>query len=200
MSVNIDIELSAFNQLDKLIERFPKESKLALSKSINRSLTHGRKLIAQEVASEFKIGSTKVKKVMVMKKATPSNTNGELIATGYRLRMGLFPKTQSIVTKRGIVKPPKVTIKKGMKKELPNNFFTFRSKVTGGIEVFERKNMGQYKYGYGFTLSIPQMISDIDGNKGAYPRIRASVEAQFNREFNHEIEWRLGDLIKTLNY
>ena len=43
------------------------------------------------------------------------------------------------------------------------------------------------------------MISDIDGEKGAYPRIRDKTEQQLNKEFNHEIEYRLGDLVRMLN-
>lgn len=200
MSVNIEIDVKDLAKLDILEKQFPKETNLAMVKSINRSLTHARKEIAKEVTQEFKIASTPVKKTMVLKKANYSNPSGEIVSTGLRLRMGLFPHTKSRVTKRGVVKPPQITIKKGMKKELPRNFFTFDSRVTGKNEVFKRDNKGRYGYGYGFTVSIPQMISDIDGEKGAYPRIRESTERQFNKEFNHEVEYRLGDLVNMLNY
>ena len=152
--VTYQVELDAPEKLKTLQKMFPKETTAALVKSINRALTTARKETAKEVTSEFQIASTPVKKIMTLKKASYSNQEGEIIASGWRLRMGQFRHTQSRVTKRGIVKPPKITIKKGNQKELPRNFFTFNSRATGKNEVFRRDNQGTYGYGYGFTLSI----------------------------------------------
>ena len=199
MAINLSIDTKDIDtKLNKCRIEYPKIANLAESAAINRTLTHARTLIDKEIRNIYNIKQKDVRASLTIKKSTPAFIVGELESRGVRLRLGRFNPTESKVTKRGVVKPPKVTVKKGMKKELPRNYFTFQSRATGKREVFKRENQGRYKYGYGFTISVPQMISDISGNAGVYPMIRNETEEWLQKRIEHELDYRLSKVVNNL--
>lgn len=197
-SNNFEIDYSdVIKKLKKIKEEYPKESKKAMSKSINLTLIHVRKDLGRKVKDEFNITASRVKSKIQKKNSTTNTLKGQLDSSDYRLRLGLFNPTASTMKikntkKSGRVvtyKPPKVKVRRGKKKQLPQGYFTAKSKVTGQLEVFQINPKSKYRLNYGFTLSVPQMILWKNQKDGVYAKNKDDYDEFFQKKMKQQLNY-----------
>ncbi|SHN42270.1 hypothetical protein [Chitinophaga sp. CF418] len=197
----------------------PQQTKLALSRSINRTLTQGRTVARRKVAQQYNIPQAVLSNVIQLSRSTSNTLTGHLLADGKHISLINFkPKfetpTKSIRGKRrggNVVRAFKrrkkkvakgtVEIKPGERIELPYAFMTPRISA-----VFARGKYGSRGFEKRFTrdkssgndLPIQALVSVSVHTAALTPESREAVlskiDAVFPQELNREISYRISQL------
>ena len=187
----ITVDYSNFEVLQEALRMCPREAKVALSLALNRTISKTITYIHDEVSKEYTIKRVGVKKSLSIKKANMNNLQAEAISKGSRLKISNFPFKASGSHRLAVVQ-----IKKGQKlsKSNPPLFVGRANKTTGRREVFKRTPNTPYKIGFGFTVSIPQMIA----NEDVYDVISYKSELFLAERFERELEQKFRRISASL--
>ena len=183
----------SLEQLTEEMRQFPQVAHGAMASSLNRTLNFVTKEITSDVAENYAVKKPQVKKVMKTQKATKRSMTASLTVTDKRLRLGAFKfKPTSPSGNKAKDTSITITIKKGQPKQLSSRdgipwFVGTANKTTGKPDIFTRTGEGR-KISWGFTVSIPQMVSNDEiYNETA----RKAEDFLTDRYFNHEFPYML---------
>lgn len=181
----IEIDASGLEDVKKAMALFPREARAAMSNTLNRATTKLVTYIHEEVSGEYAVKRAGIKKTLSIKKSTTGTLTAEVDSVDRRLKISAFP-----FTARGKYRIASVKIKKGGYVESSSNpplFVGKANKTSGKREVFIRTPHDRHKLSFGFTLSIPQMIS----NDSVYDKVSEKTEKFIEERFAHEFEQKL---------
>lgn len=76
----VTIEVPHIANIQKQLGAIPQKAPVVMSRAINKTITHVRKLMSQEVRQEYIVKDRVVKKTMKIKKASAARLSGEVIS------------------------------------------------------------------------------------------------------------------------
>lgn len=202
MSKIIDINAEGLLKVVKELEKFPSEIRPAMARAVNRTIDSTNTKVKREVAAEYAVKQKEIAKEIKKERANVNKLTGALVAEGSPTPLYRFshtPQLPNVRTRYGV----KVKVKKsgGKKKILHHGNKAFilaikRKDDSAANMIFARRRNTRYPIDKLFTLSVPQMISDLDGEKGTIQRIKAHANQTLEKTIDQEINYRLDKMAK----
>lgn len=182
--ITISYDEKSLNRAKTMMILAPQEVHKAASTSVNRTLTHVKSTMSKEARARYLVKASEVKKSLKTKRASSGSLSGEIDSAGRPIGITAFRMS---VRKRG---PVKVKIlRQGSLKPVKGLFVNhFPSGYTGPMY---RKQRSRYPLSSFAGPSVPQMI----GNKNVLPKWEKDAEAFLNRQFLHEVDYRISKLL-----
>lgn len=182
---NIVVDSKALDTLSKEMILYPSVVKSAMARSVNSTVKKVKSYVVDDVAQEYNIKKTSVKKTISSVNANRNKLQGMVFITDKRLKMSHFGYKQP-----NRLKPVQVKIKKGgyVTSTSQPPLFVAQSKQ-GKKEVFKRTTgNSRYPIEWGMTVSIPQMVS----NETVYNEIGQKASVYLADRFtNHDLPYML---------
>lgn len=162
----------------------PKETRRAASKAVNRTLTHVRSTMSKTARQRYVVKAAEIKKSLKTKRASAGSLSGEIDSAGRPIGITAFKMS---VRKKG---PVKVKIlRQGSLKPVKGLFVNHFP--SGYVGPMYRKQRSRYPLSSFAGPSAPQMI----GNKNVLPKWEKDAEEFLNRQFLHEVDYRISKLL-----
>lgn len=204
----IDIDVSELTDIVEELCEFPEQIKPAIVRSLNRALTAASTATAQEIRSEYAVGSVasikggtmkfgtekvKIKGIFRLKKATYKDFTASITAGGGQTGLYKFSHTPKEPPPKQIYrKRVKVKVKKGKAGIVKHNGnLGFIQNIHNRGMIFAREGKSRYPIKKLHALSVPQMISDAAATKPSVARIQARAQQVLSNTIQHEIQYRL---------
>lgn len=189
----IKVDTKCLEKLTTEMKVFPQQTHAAMASALNRTLNFVTGEILTDVTDNYAIKKQRVKKTMTIQRATKRNMSASVTVQDKRLRLGAFKfKPASPTGNKAKDTNISVTIKKGQTRELKSRdgipwFVGRANKTDKKPDIFTRTGEGR-KIEWGFTVSIPQMVS----SEQVYREIAKKAEAKLtDRFFNHDFPYIL---------
>lgn len=182
------VEIRGLKEVRSMLSGINRGADIALSRSINRALTTGRKVASQEIRKELNVKAADAKNQIQIYKANPSKPTGWIEAKGKPLAFSTskWLRFSGKKVKKGYA----FTIKKGRGRKKFKNAFEMRFK-SGHIGIFVRTGSGA---GAGkrtaglkelYTTRIPDVLENEDVNK----RVRDAMADQMEKELTRQAQF-----------
>ncbi len=177
MDVNIDGLYELMNALN------PKPFEKAMNRTVRRMGKRFRKVATKEVRETYNIKAKKLKQYMKTVTVTTKKrgTEWRFYVSGKPLSLIHFGARQ---TKKGV----SVKVRKDRGRRVIKGAFVAPGKG-GNLRVFKRTSKERLPIESKHTLSVPQMF-----NKEILDKAKREVEANYEKEFKHNLDYYLGRL------
>ena len=188
--ISIKVDTKQLEKACKRLEGFPKEVPKALNAALNRTSTTVQKELKKCVIKKYNIKSGEVAGTLKIKKASSSNLSVNIISTGKVLALDHFPSNINTVFRnsgKGKKTVVKVGVKKGSKKAVAGAFV---NTLGGNMHILKRVGSSRLPIEKLNTLSIPQMISNIEVSNN----IQKTANDILETRIYHEVQYRLSKL------
>lgn len=183
----ITVKTPNFNKILTIIKDLDKDTKKAFYRAQNKGVRKFRTEEGKEVRKIYtKVKKSDVTKSTKLKLANMSNLNAQV-----RIKGNLLPIQDSLLrtkrkTKKGTIK---VNIKNNITKALtPSSNKPFLMTVNGKTIVMQRKTKKRYPLKQIKTLSIPQMLSNIEVSNNLIKVTEKTINNEFDRLLNFKGE------------
>jgi len=202
--VSIQIDAKQFADAQRLLQKFPKEVKLAAAAAINRTITTVRKEVSMAVTKNYTIKSGVVKQTLDTKRSSGQRLSGEISSKGSpmslkrfrvsRNAMGTnFSKINSAVDTTGGARkrkrsPIKVQILKRRRLAPLSTGALFKTPKGKRLGLLRRVQQRSYPVDLTAGPSVPQMF----GAERTLEQLEPLAQETLNKRFIHEVEIRLG--------
>ena len=164
-----------------MLAEIPKGAEAAVARAFNRALVTGRAAVTREITKRYTVKAKDVRSTFLMKRASATHLDAELISKGKALPLRAFshnPSTDTTGVKR---KPIRVTIKSGEAYALTTSF------VWRG-NIFDRLGNSGLPIKKMVGPSVPSMLGNDD--------IVDEVQSVMNDTAEKRLEHELGRLIE----
>ena len=189
--INIKIDTKELEKACKRLEEFPKEVPKALNAALNRTSTAVQKDLKKAVTKKYNIKSGEVAGTLKVKKASSSSLSVNIISSGPVLALDHFPSNINTVFKKSAsgknAPEVKVRVKKEGAKVVKGAFVNV---LSGNMHILKRVGASRLPIEKLNTLSIPQMISNVEVAENIQKTANETLE---NRVY-HEVQYRLEKL------
>ena len=202
--VSIQIDAKQFADAQRLLQKFPKEVKLAAAAAINRTITTVRKEVSKAVTKNYTIKSGVVKQTLDTKRSSGQRLSGEISSKGSpmslkrfrvsRNAMGTnFSKINSAVDTTGGARkrkrsPIKVQILKRRRLAPLSAGALFKTPKGQKMGLLRRVRNQNFPISTTAGPSVPQMF----GAERTLEQLEPLAQETLNKRFIHEVEFRLG--------
>ena len=194
----IEIDGSELLRIAEALKESPKEIRLAVAHAANETAKSVRTKVGKEVNAEYAIKQRDIKKTIKIRRAKVNSATAEVISEGERIPLHYFkhsPKNEKR-TRYGV----KAQVKRegGLKVIKPNSAGNkaFKVKIHDSSMIFIRKGEKRIPIKKLHTLSVPQMISDINGKSPVIKRIQLHTQKELAKKVDQEINYRLDKIAK----
>ncbi len=178
--MRVDVNIDGFYELQKALK--PESFKKALNRTVRRMGTRFRKTAVKEVRTTYNVKAKKLKQYISAK--THYGKDGVkwiFYVRGRPLSLIHFGARQ---TRKGV----SVKVRKDRGRRVIKGAFVAPDKG-GHFRVFKRKGKERLPIESKYTLSVPQMF-----NKEILDKAKREVEANYEKEFKHNLDYYLGRL------
>ncbi len=178
--MRISVKIDGIEFFRKIVDE--KTFERASRRTIRRMGQRFRKRAVSEAMETYNVRSKKLKKhIRAKTHETKQGTEYRFNASGKRLSLVNFGARQ---TRKGV----SVKVRKDRGRKLIKGAFLARG-VMGNLQLFERVGAERLPIVSKKTISVPQMF-----NKEILEKAKKEVEANFDKEFKHNLYFYMGKL------
>lgn len=190
--ITLKVDTKEMKNTARKLEQFPKEIPKAINAALNRTATTVNKAIKKEVTSKYEIKSGEVAGTLNIKKSSATSLSIMVVSKGKILGLDHFPSNINSVFKGSKNKNIWVKVKKKSKKIINTSPGAFVNTLGSTMHILKRKGPSKYPLEKLNTLSIPQMISNVEVSE----KIQEKANETLQKRIEHEVNYRLEKLGK----